>query len=65
MIDDLAAVLQKLSAGDHNQNPINTKENFFANPTLSKMTTASDYLTGGQAGRPWRSRKSSSTRCRR
>ncbi len=45
-IEDLRKVLQDLSSGDHNQDPINTKENYFANPTFGKVTTASDYLTG-------------------
>jgi hypothetical protein len=44
LINDLKSVLQGLSNGDDNGDPIDTKDTYFANPTLTKMTTAGDYL---------------------
>jgi hypothetical protein len=45
MIEDLRMVLQRLSSGQQSQDPINTRENYYANPNLARITTASSYLT--------------------
>jgi hypothetical protein len=44
LIDDLKVVLHGLSNGDDNGDPIDAKDVYPANPTLTKMTTAGDYL---------------------
>lgn len=44
MIDDFRRVLRVLSSGVDNQDPINHRDIYPANPTLAEMTTASDYL---------------------
>ena len=45
MIEDLRTVLKKLSNGDDNSDPIDHVDNIYlANPAMSKIATASDYL---------------------
>jgi hypothetical protein len=44
MIDSLRSVLNGLSNGDNNGDPIDTKDTYLANPALTKITTAGDYL---------------------
>jgi hypothetical protein len=44
LIDDLRTVLTGLSNGQNNNDVIDAKEFYPANPTLTKMTTASDYM---------------------
>jgi hypothetical protein len=44
LIEDLKVILHGLSNGDDNGDPIDVKDVYPANPTLTKMSTASDYL---------------------
>lgn len=45
MIEDLRTALKKLSNGDNNSDPIDHVDNIYlANPTMTKIATASDYL---------------------
>jgi hypothetical protein len=44
MVDDLRTVLNGLSNGDNNSDPIDVRETYLANPTMTKITTAGDYL---------------------
>ncbi|WP_051367212.1 hypothetical protein [Hamadaea tsunoensis] len=45
MIADLRRLLSRLSAGDHNDTPLNKNDVFYANTDLAMMTTAADYMT--------------------
>ncbi|MDQ3577850.1 MAG: hypothetical protein M3443_09675 [Actinomycetota bacterium] len=44
LIEDFRIALRGLSNGADNQDPINNRDIYPANPTLAEMTTASDYL---------------------
>lgn len=44
MIDDLRTVLKGLSNGDNNGDPIDVKDTYLANPAMTKIATAGDYL---------------------
>jgi hypothetical protein len=44
MIEDLATVLKGLSSGDNNGDPIDVKDTYLANPAMTKITTAGEYL---------------------
>jgi hypothetical protein len=44
LIDDLKVILHGLSNGEDNNDPIDAKDVYPANPTLTKMTTAGGYL---------------------
>jgi hypothetical protein len=45
IIEDLRSAMRRLSSGGQNQDPINARENYYANPNLARITTASSYLT--------------------
>jgi hypothetical protein len=57
LIDDLRSAMQDLSYGDRTENPTNTKENYLANPTLAKITTAGGWLStwSGHAAKTFKS----------